>query len=187
VRERTTSTYPQDIFDEFKRADLLGLYRPTEYDGSGAAISGLTLAIEEVTKCSNVLGLTLHLTRVPTGPIMSAGWGVGDERRVTKGRWSLWLDVDDGAREGASDARHLLDGAHDEFSEVVDVLCGAANDDVVGTGDFKGFDDAGHRASGVHDRLARADFGLNQDVRLDRHGEPFVSISSILPVSRELR
>jgi hypothetical protein len=39
----------------------------------------------------------------------------------------------------------------------------------------------------VHDRLARADFGLNQDVRLDRHGEPFVSISSILPVSRELR
>jgi hypothetical protein len=34
---------------------------------------GLTLAIEEVTKYSNVLGLMLLLTRLPTGPIMIAG------------------------------------------------------------------------------------------------------------------
>jgi alkylation response protein AidB-like acyl-CoA dehydrogenase len=69
----TTSDYPQDIFDEFKKADLLGLCIPEEYGGSGAGILGLTLAIEEVTKYSNVLGLMLLLTRLPTGPIMIAG------------------------------------------------------------------------------------------------------------------
>jgi alkylation response protein AidB-like acyl-CoA dehydrogenase len=68
-----TGAYPQDIFDEFKKADLLGLCIPTEYGGSGAGILGLTLAIEEVTKYSNVLGLMLLLTRLPTGPIMIAG------------------------------------------------------------------------------------------------------------------
>lgn len=69
----TTGDYPQDIFDEFKKADLLGLCIPEEYGGSGAGIMGLTLAIEEVTKYSNVLGLMLLLTRLPTGPIMIAG------------------------------------------------------------------------------------------------------------------
>jgi alkylation response protein AidB-like acyl-CoA dehydrogenase len=69
----TTGTYPQDIFEEFQRADLLGLCIPEEYGGSGAGIMGLTLAIEEVTKYSNVLGLMLLLTRLPTGPIMIAG------------------------------------------------------------------------------------------------------------------
>jgi hypothetical protein len=65
--------YPQDIFDEFATAELLGLCIPEEYGGSGAGILGLTLAIEEVTKYSNVLGLMLLLTRLPTGPVMIAG------------------------------------------------------------------------------------------------------------------
>ncbi|MHB2029654.1 MAG: acyl-CoA dehydrogenase family protein, partial [Acidimicrobiales bacterium] len=69
----STGLYPQDVFDEFQRADLLGLCIPEEYGGSGAGILGLTLAIEEVTKYSNVLGLMLLLTRLPTGPIMIAG------------------------------------------------------------------------------------------------------------------
>lgn len=68
-----TGEYPQDIFDAFKQADLLGLCIPEEYGGSGAGILGLTIAIEEVTKYSNVLGLMLLLTRLPTGPIMIAG------------------------------------------------------------------------------------------------------------------
>jgi alkylation response protein AidB-like acyl-CoA dehydrogenase len=68
-----TAEYPEDIFQEFKKADLLGLCIPEQYGGSGAGILGLTLAIEEVTKYSNVLGLMLLLTRLPTGPIMIAG------------------------------------------------------------------------------------------------------------------
>ncbi len=69
----STGLYPQDIFDEFRKADLLGLCIPEEYGGSGAGMLGLTLAIEEVTKYSNVIGLMLLLTRLPTGPIMIAG------------------------------------------------------------------------------------------------------------------
>ena len=65
--------YPEDLFEEFRRADLLGLCIPEEYGGSGAGILGLALAIEEVTKYSNVLGLMLLLTRLPTGPVMIAG------------------------------------------------------------------------------------------------------------------
>ncbi|MGA2122974.1 MAG: acyl-CoA dehydrogenase family protein [Acidimicrobiales bacterium] len=69
----TTGEYPQDIFEELQRADLLGLCIPEEYGGSGAGITGLAIAIEEVTKYSNVIGLMLLLTRLPTGPIMIAG------------------------------------------------------------------------------------------------------------------
>jgi alkylation response protein AidB-like acyl-CoA dehydrogenase len=65
--------YPQDLFDAFRDADLLGLCIPVEYGGSGAGIFGLAIAIEEVTKYSNVLGLMLLLTRLPTGPVMIAG------------------------------------------------------------------------------------------------------------------
>jgi alkylation response protein AidB-like acyl-CoA dehydrogenase len=65
--------YPDDMFTAFRDADLLGLCIPTEYGGSGAGILGLTIAIEEVTKYSNVLGLMLLLTRLPTGPVMIAG------------------------------------------------------------------------------------------------------------------
>ncbi|MGA2522387.1 MAG: acyl-CoA dehydrogenase family protein, partial [Acidimicrobiales bacterium] len=39
-------TYPQDIFEAFRDAGLLGLCIPTEYGGSGAGILGLALAIE---------------------------------------------------------------------------------------------------------------------------------------------
>src|SRR6202167_3286427 len=69
----TTGEYPQDIFDELRKADLLGLCIPEQYGGSGAGILGLTIAIEEVTKYSNVAGLMLLLTRLPTGPVMIAG------------------------------------------------------------------------------------------------------------------
>jgi alkylation response protein AidB-like acyl-CoA dehydrogenase len=68
-----TGDYPEDIFQELRKADLLGLCIPEEYGGSGAGILGLTLAIEEVSKYSNVIGLMLLLTRLPTGPIMISG------------------------------------------------------------------------------------------------------------------
>lgn len=65
--------YPQDIFDALREAGLVGLGIPSEYGGSGAGILGLSLAIEEVTKFSNVVGLMLLLTRLPAGPILIAG------------------------------------------------------------------------------------------------------------------
>ena len=68
-----TGQYPQDLFELFRDAGLLGLCIPTEYGGSGAGILGLTLAIEEVAKYSNTAALMLLLTRLPTGPVMIAG------------------------------------------------------------------------------------------------------------------
>src|SRR5215831_8261479 len=67
------ATYPQDLFEVFRDAGLLGLCIPEAYGGSGAGILGLTIAIEEVAKYSNTAALMLLLTRLPTGPVMIAG------------------------------------------------------------------------------------------------------------------
>nr|AIA15322.1 Acyl-CoA dehydrogenase, C-terminal domain protein [uncultured bacterium] len=68
-----TGEYPQDVFEAFRDAGLLGLCIPEEHGGSGAGILGLTIAIEEVAKYSNTAALMLLLTRLPTGPVMIAG------------------------------------------------------------------------------------------------------------------
>src|SRR5262245_19435992 len=68
-----TGTYPDDLFEVFREAGLLGLVVPEEYGGGGAGILGLTLAIEEVAKYSNTAALMLLLTRLPTGPVLIAG------------------------------------------------------------------------------------------------------------------
>jgi alkylation response protein AidB-like acyl-CoA dehydrogenase len=68
-----TGEYPQDLFEIFRDAGLLGLCIPEEYGGSAAGILGLTIAIEEVAKYSNTSALMLLLTRLPTGPVMIAG------------------------------------------------------------------------------------------------------------------
>src|SRR2546429_4694378 len=67
------ATYPQDVFEVFRDAGLLGLVIPEEYGGGGAGILGLTIAIEEVSKYSNTAALMLLLTRLPTGPVLIAG------------------------------------------------------------------------------------------------------------------
>jgi len=74
----TEATYPQDLFEVFRDAGLLGLVIPEEYGGGGAGILGLTIAIEEVAKYSNTAALMLLLTRLPTGPVLIAG---NDEQR----------------------------------------------------------------------------------------------------------
>ncbi len=68
-----TGEYPQDIFEVFRDAGLLGLCIPEQLGGGGAGIMGLTIAIEEVSKYSNTAALMLLLTRLPTGPVMIAG------------------------------------------------------------------------------------------------------------------
>ncbi len=68
-----TGEYPQDLFEVFRDAGLLGLCIPEAYGGGGAGILGLTVAIEEVAKYSNTAALMLLLTRLPGGPIMIAG------------------------------------------------------------------------------------------------------------------
>ncbi len=75
--------YPQDIFDLFVDAGLTGLCVPEELGGSGAGISGLTIAIEEVAKYSQAAALMLLLTRLPTGPLLIAGSDEQQRRYIT--------------------------------------------------------------------------------------------------------
>src|SRR2546423_2164641 len=74
--------YPDDLFDVFRDAGLLGLVLPEEFGGSGAGILGLTVAIEEVAKYSNTAALMLLLTRLPTGPVLIAGSEAQKQRYV---------------------------------------------------------------------------------------------------------
>ncbi len=78
-----TGEYPQDLFEVFRDAGLLGLCIPEDLGGSGAGIMGLTLAIEEVAKYSNTAALMLLLTRLPTGPVLIAGNRDQQERYVS--------------------------------------------------------------------------------------------------------
>jgi len=74
--------YPQDFFDAFRDAGVLGLGLPTEVGGGGAGILGLSIAIEEVAKHSNTAALMLLLTRLPTSPILIAGTDEQKQRYV---------------------------------------------------------------------------------------------------------
>src|SRR5438309_8167592 len=78
-----SNEYPQDLFEIFRDAGLLGLVVPTEYGGSGGGILGLAIAIEEVAKYSNSAALMLLLTRLPTGPVLIAGSDDQKRRYVT--------------------------------------------------------------------------------------------------------
>src|SRR5438270_11181003 len=68
-----SNEYPEDLFELFRDAGLLGLVIPEGLGGAGAGILGLTIAIEEVTQYSNAAALMLLLTRLPTGPVLIAG------------------------------------------------------------------------------------------------------------------
>ncbi|MEE9255618.1 MAG: acyl-CoA dehydrogenase family protein [bacterium] len=65
--------YPEDIFQLLKAQDLLGVYLPEAYGGSGMGVLGACIAIEEIARvCSNSpLFLSVHL--LATRPIELAG------------------------------------------------------------------------------------------------------------------
>jgi alkylation response protein AidB-like acyl-CoA dehydrogenase len=66
-------TYPQDYFEAFRDAGLLGLAFPPELGGSGAGSLGLAIAIEELAKYDSAAGLLLLTTRLATAGILLAG------------------------------------------------------------------------------------------------------------------
>jgi alkylation response protein AidB-like acyl-CoA dehydrogenase len=68
-----TQEYPEDYFQAFAKAGLLGMATPEEYGGSGAGVLALCLAIEEVAKYECGAGLILVLSALPTRPIIVGG------------------------------------------------------------------------------------------------------------------
>ena len=67
--------YPEDIFEVYRDAGLLGLTIPKAYGGSneGGGFLALALAVEEVAKYCCSSGLMLLLTALPTQPIVLGG------------------------------------------------------------------------------------------------------------------
>jgi alkylation response protein AidB-like acyl-CoA dehydrogenase len=68
-----TERFPDDVFEAFRDAGLLGLTIPQAYGGSGAGFLALALAVEEVAKFCCSSGLILLLTALPTQPIVLGG------------------------------------------------------------------------------------------------------------------
>lgn len=67
------ATYPEDYFQAFRQADLLGLTLPEDVGGSDAGTLALAVAIEEVAKYDCAAGLMLLLSSLPTHTIKFFG------------------------------------------------------------------------------------------------------------------
>src|SRR4030065_37796 len=65
--------YPNDIFEVFRDAGLLGLSIPQKCGGPGAGILALCLAVEEAAKYCCSSGLMLLLSGLSTQPILIGG------------------------------------------------------------------------------------------------------------------
>ncbi len=88
-----SGVFPEDIFQVFAEAGLLGLTIPEEYGGSGAGFLALALAVEETAKYDNSCSLILLLSALSTQPINLGG---SDEQKRE------WLPkVASGAIKGA--------------------------------------------------------------------------------------
>ncbi len=65
--------YPEDVYEAFKRADLLGITLPTKVGGADAGTIALAVAVEEVAKYCCSSGLMLLLSSLSTHPVKLFG------------------------------------------------------------------------------------------------------------------
>ncbi len=90
-------------------------------------------------------------------------------------------DAHDGTGDGAGDAIDLPDVAYHQASEIVHGRCLGADDHVVGSRDAVGHHDALDAADLLGDLCGLADVGLDQHVRMDGHGTPYIGLVAMSP------
>ncbi len=74
-----TAEYPEDYYQAFKEADLLGITLPTEVGGTDAGTLALAIAVEEVAKFDCSAGLMLLLSSLSTHTVKF--FGTDDQRQ----------------------------------------------------------------------------------------------------------
>jgi alkylation response protein AidB-like acyl-CoA dehydrogenase len=111
-----TGVYPEDIFQVFAEAGLLGLTIPEEYGGSGAGFLALALAVEETAKHDNACSLILLLSALSTQPINLGGseeqkreWLPKSASGAIKGAFCL-TEPNTGSDAAALESRARRDG-----------------------------------------------------------------------------
>lgn len=95
VREKhdAEDTFAWEIVEEFRKADLCGVYFHTNYGGLGGGVFELALVVEELSKVCGGIALSLAATALGTFPIMLFG---------TPEQKKRWLpDLASGKRLGA--------------------------------------------------------------------------------------
>ncbi|HEY5625733.1 MAG TPA: acyl-CoA dehydrogenase family protein [Dehalococcoidia bacterium] len=111
-----SGVYPEDIFQVFAEAGLLGLTVPEEYGGSGAGFLALALAVEETAKHDNACSLILLLSALSTQPINLGGsdeqkreWLPKSASGAIKGAFCL-TEPNTGSDAAALESRAARDG-----------------------------------------------------------------------------
>ncbi len=111
-----SGVYPEDIFQVFAEAGLLGLTIPEEYGGSGAGFLALALAVEETAKYDNSCSLILLLSALSTQPINLSGsdeqkreWLPKSASGAIKGAFCL-TEPNTGSDAAALESRAARDG-----------------------------------------------------------------------------
>ncbi len=111
-----SGVYPEDIFQVFAEAGLLGLTIPEEYGGSGAGFLALALAVEETAKYDNACSLILLLSALSTQPINLGGseeqkreWLPKSASGAIKGAFCL-TEPNTGSDAAALESRATKDG-----------------------------------------------------------------------------
>ena len=133
-----TGVYPEDIFQVFAEAGLLGLTIPEAYGGSGAGFLALALAVEETAKHDNACSLILLLSALSTQPINLGGseeqkheWLAKSAVGAVKGAFCL-TEPNTGSDAQALESRALRDGddyvingekAYISGGDVADYVC----------------------------------------------------------------
>ena len=111
-----SGVYPEDIFQVFAEAGLLGLTIPEQYGGSGAGFLALALAVEETAKYDNSCSLILLLSALSTQPINLSGsdeqkreWLPKSASGAIKGAFCL-TEPNTGSDAAALESRATKDG-----------------------------------------------------------------------------
>src|SRR4051812_30287950 len=66
-------SFPWEIVEEFRKADLFGVYIHQNYGGTGGGGFELSLAVEEISKVCGGTALALAATALGTYPIILFG------------------------------------------------------------------------------------------------------------------